>query len=265
MAMIDVTSYLHRIGYDGPTDPTVETLGALTLAHLQTVPFENLDIHLGRPIRLERDAVFAKIVGQRRGGFCYELNGLFAALLRSLGYRVNLLSAQFPRPDGNWSPEFDHLMLQVHIPGDSDIRGWLTDVGSGRTSTTRPLRLGASEIQPDPWDSVAYRFTPEPGKGVVDAWLIHRRLPGENWTPPLRISAQPRQLTDFAAMCRWQQTAPESHFRKGRICTRLTDDGRITLSEHTFIVTQNGEREEHQLDSEVDVHNALRSHFGIDI
>ena len=78
--MVDVPSYLQRIGYNGPTDPTVETLGALTLAHVRTVPFENLDIHANRPIRLEQAAVFAKIVGQRRGGFCYELNGLFAAL-----------------------------------------------------------------------------------------------------------------------------------------------------------------------------------------
>jgi len=93
--------------------------------------------------------------------------------------------------------------------------------------------------------------------------LIHRRLSGEDWTPPLRISAQPRQLTDFAAMCRWQQTAPESHFRKGRICTRLTDDGRITLSEHTFIATRDGEREERALAGQDEVRDVLLSHFGI--
>ena len=156
-------------------------------------------------------------------------------------------------------------MLQVHIPGDDDVRGWLTDVGGGRNSPTRPLRFSATTIQTDPWDGAAYRFTPEPGKGAVDAYLIHRRLPGGDWTPPLRISAQPRHLSDFAAMCRWQQTAPESHFRKGRVCTRLTDDGRITLSEHTFIVTRGGEREERELAGEDEIHAVLRAKFGIDI
>lgn len=262
---IDVDAYLKRINSVGPTAPTVETLGALSLAQLRTVPFENLDIHINRPIRLEPDAVFDKIVRRRRGGFCYELNGLFASLLRALGYRVELLSARFPRPDGGWSPEFDHLMLHVHVPGDEDDRGWLADVGGGRNSPTRPLRFAAATIQTDLWDGAAYRFTRYPGEDGADDWLIHRRLPGEDWTPPLRISAQPRQLADFAAMCRWQQTAPDSHFRKGRICTRLTDDGRITLSERTLIVTRGGEREERELDGEDEVREVLRSTFGIDV
>ena len=82
-------------------------------AHLLAVPFENLDIHLGRPISLDQDALFGKIVTRRRGGFCYELNGLFALLLRELGFEVTLLSAGVARADGGFGPEFDHLTLLV--------------------------------------------------------------------------------------------------------------------------------------------------------
>src|ERR1700690_1319067 len=85
---LDLAAYLQRIDYRGPLDASIETLGGLHLAHLCAVPFENLDIHLGRPIALDDAGLFEKIVTRRRGGFCYELNGLFAALLRELGFSV---------------------------------------------------------------------------------------------------------------------------------------------------------------------------------
>ncbi len=110
---IDTAAFLDRIGYLGPTAPTETSLRALHHAHLCTVPFENLDIHLGRPIVLDERALFTKIVGHRRGGFCYELNGLFAAFLRDLGFGVTMLAAQFPRDDGRTAPEMDHLVLLV--------------------------------------------------------------------------------------------------------------------------------------------------------
>src|ERR1700751_1035456 len=104
---------LARIPYNGTLDPTAETLSRLHLAHLYTVPFENLDIHLGRRITCEEERFFHKIVDLRRGGFCYELNGAFASLLRELGFRVTLLSARVAREDGTASPDFDHLALRV--------------------------------------------------------------------------------------------------------------------------------------------------------
>src|SRR5579863_765040 len=107
--MLNVSAYLARIGYAGSTAPTVETLRALHHTHLLTVPFENLDIALGRAIALDEDALVRKLVEQRRGGFCYELNGAFAALLRALGFRVTLLAARVSRESGGESPEFDHL------------------------------------------------------------------------------------------------------------------------------------------------------------
>src|SRR4029079_80756 len=90
---MDVEAYLNRINYSGSRKPSAETLRDLQVAHLRNVPFENLSIHAAEPIELDDDALFRKIVENRRGGFCYEANGLFAALLRALGFKVTMLAA----------------------------------------------------------------------------------------------------------------------------------------------------------------------------
>ena len=126
--MLNAPAYLARIAYTGPTPPTIETLRSIHRAHLQTVPFENLDISLGRTIVVDEDATVRKIVEQRRGGFCYEMNGAFAALLRALGFRVTLLAARVARPQGGEGPEFDHLTLRVDLE-----EPWLADVGFGES------------------------------------------------------------------------------------------------------------------------------------
>ena len=110
---MDIQTYLQRINYRGSVTPTVATLYSIHLSHLQHIPFENLDIHLGNPIDLRLDALFEKIVRRHRGGFCYELNGLFAWLLHELGFKVTLLSASDAHANGSFGLEFDHLALQV--------------------------------------------------------------------------------------------------------------------------------------------------------
>jgi N-hydroxyarylamine O-acetyltransferase len=132
---LHIESYLARINYHGALAPTAETLRALQVAHLLTVPFENLSIHAHEPIVLTDEALFTKIVTHRRGGFCYEANGLFAALLRALGCNVAMLSAGVAKPDGSFSPDFDHMTLLVTL-----AERWLVDVGFG-DSFLEPLRL----------------------------------------------------------------------------------------------------------------------------
>ncbi|HEY2737608.1 MAG TPA: arylamine N-acetyltransferase, partial [Thermoanaerobaculia bacterium] len=132
---MDVAAYLQRIRYRGLTAPDAETLQQLHEAHLLAVPFENLSIHRGEPIELAEEALFEKVVVRRRGGFCYELNGLFAALLRSLGFEVTMLSAGVLRANGDFSPEFDHMALLVNHE-----ERWLVDVGFGDLFR-QPLRL----------------------------------------------------------------------------------------------------------------------------
>ena len=135
---MDPNAYLKRINYSGSLAPTAESLRALHLAHLANVPFENLDIHLGNPIHIDQAGFYAKIVNRGRGGFCYELNGLFAWLLQALGFEVTFLSARVGDGKGGFSPEFDHLTLHVTCPADpaSAAVPWLADVGFGECFMT---------------------------------------------------------------------------------------------------------------------------------
>src|SRR5687768_13047 len=130
-------AYLKRINYSGSREPTAETLRALQVAHLLAVPFENLSIHAGEAIVLNEDSLFSKIVENRRGGFCYEANGLFAGLLRALGFEVTMLSAGVAKKDGDFGPDFDHMTLMVTL-----AERWLVDVGFG-DSFMEPLLLDA--------------------------------------------------------------------------------------------------------------------------
>src|SRR5271169_327828 len=125
---MDVQAYLQRIEYDGPRRPSAACLRALHRQHLFTVPFENLDIPLGNPIVLDLAHLFDKIVVRRRGGFCYELNGLFGELLTAMGFKVQMLAARVHRDDGPFGPEFDHMLLKVELE-----EPWLADVGFGES------------------------------------------------------------------------------------------------------------------------------------
>jgi len=250
--MIDVGAYLRRIGYDGPTVPAIDTLRALHGAHLLAVPFENLDIHLGRPIVLDEARLFAKIVGERRGGFCYELNGLFAALLRALGFRVTLHSARVYDGDGRYGQEFDHLVLVVSLE-----ERWLADVGFG-DSFRLPLRLDERGDQVQ--DGHAYRIADQ---GDHLTMLEH----GEDGAvlDGYAFTLQPRRLEEFAGMCHYHQTSPESSFTQKRICSRATPEGRVSLSDNRLIITERGERREVALGSQEEYAATLREHFGIEL
>ena len=254
---MDVQACLDRIGFDrnkdrGPLAPTAETLRALQVAHLRAVPFENLSIHAGQPIVLDVEALFEKVVTRRRGGFCYELNGLFAALLRALGFEVTQLSAGVGRRDGTFGPDFDHMALLVHTEGE----GWLVDVGFG-DSFLEPLRLDerGEQVQGDR----AYRID-EDGAHLI---LLQRQGAEGAWEPQYRFTLAPRELPDYAEMLRYHQTSPQSHFTQKRVCSLATADGRVTLSDLRLITTRGGVREERMLPGEAEHAAALRELFGV--
>lgn len=250
---MNVQTYLDRINYDGPLVPTAETLRRLQVAHLLAVPFENLSIHAGEPIVLDDQALFQKIVSRRRGGFCYELNGLFAALLRALGFEVVMLSAQVADTNGNFSPDFDHMVLMVTID-----EPWLVDVGFG-DSFIEPLSL--NERCPQVQDDRTYRVDADGERLVV----MQRNEVGtsDEWKPQYRFTLKPYQYPDYAERCEYHQTSPLSHFTKARICSRLTQRGRITLGDMRFIATEGGTRREHPVATEEEYADILREHFGI--
>ncbi len=253
---MNVTDYLQRIDYCGTLEPTAATLCALHVAHLQHVPFENLDIVRRRLFDLDPVALFDKIVTRRRGGFCYELNGLFALLLEQLGFMVTRLAARVVNKDGSLGPEFDHLTLHVQCPDDTNA-GWLADVGFG-DSFLEPLRFDEQGEQLD--GLRAYRIEHD----EAYRWVWERDYDGM-WTRQYRFDLRPRQLSDFAPMCVWQQTSPDSSFTQRRICSRATPDGRVTLSEMRLITKVNGQRNECTLDSEEECQMVLRERFGIEV
>jgi len=248
---MDTRAYLQRINYTGPLDPSAETLRGLQVAHLRTVPFENLSIHSGEPIVLDDRALFEKIVGRSRGGFCYELNGLFAALLRSLGFEVAMLSARVANAAGIFGPDFDHMALLVTL-----AERWLVDVGFG-DSFLEPLRLDEQKDQVQ--GDRAYRINRE-GDYLV---LLQRSFDNE-WKHQYCFNLKPYHYSDFTEMCRYHQTSPESHFTKERICSRATNEGRSTLSGLRFLTTaDDGKRQERILSNPEEYATILRDHFGI--
>jgi N-hydroxyarylamine O-acetyltransferase len=269
MDSIDTTAcsrYLGRIRFPLAGDfvslkPSLETLRALHETHLLAVPFENLSIHYGQPIVLQEEKLFHKIVEQGRGGFCYELNGLFAWLLRQLGFQVALLSAGVVGEDGEFGPEFDHLTLLIRGLDGAD---WLADVGFG-DSFRLPLRFEA-DLEQEEADGRKYRLDRENAERAENAlreyWIL-QQFSAEQWTSQYRFTLQPRALSDFTEMCYFQQTSPESHFTQKRICSLATPEGRISLSDLNLITTIHGEREEHMLRSEEEYRAVLAERFGI--
>ena len=243
-----LAAYLDRISAPRPTTLDAAALRTLHRAHQVAVPFENLSIPLEEPISLAEPDLLDKIVTRRRGGFCYELNGAFALLLQALGAEVALVSARVQGTAG-LSPPFDHLALVVRLADESGL--WLADVGFGSHSDY-PLRLESREEQADP----AGRFLLADAEyGDLDV-LKDGKL-------QYRIERRGRSLADFVPTCWWQQTSPESHFTLSTICSRLTEDGRVSLSGRTLIVTSGGDRTQQQLTDDEVILAAYRDHFGI--
>ncbi|WP_232835813.1 arylamine N-acetyltransferase family protein [Actinocorallia populi] len=237
--------YLARIGAARPGEPDLEGLRALQYAHLRAVPFENLSIHLDEPVTLAEEHLYEKIVQRRRGGFCYELNGLFAALLRSLGYEVTLLAGRVRGSDGALGIPYDHLTLRVDLE-----EPWLADVGFGEF-TDAPLRLDDRAPQHD--TAGVYRITDR------DGLLEVHDTEGSS----LVIDPRPAALADFRAACWWHRTSPESPFTRGLTCSLRTAGGRVTLSGAKLITTEHGVRTETLLPDEAAVLAAYRTRFGI--
>ena len=248
---MDVDAYLRRIEYDGPRQPSAATLRDLHRQHLFTVPFENLDIPLGTPISLDLQRIYDKIVTRRRGGFCYELNGLFAELLRAIGFQVEMLSARVRREDGGFGPEFDHMLLKVELD-----KPWLVDVGFG-DSFVDPIEFragGADHVN-------GHRYFVLPLGG---AWQLLRE-DDKGQTPLYAFRDVAYQLSDYQAMCAFHQNSPESHFTKSWICSRATSEGRITLANMRLIVSREGSREEIQLGTPGDARRCLREFLGVEL
>lgn len=251
---MDLDRYLARIGYTGPREPGAQTLRQLHRAHLFSVPFENLSIHWGEPIRLDDVAHYWKIVESRRGGFCYELNGLFAWALRELGFEVDLLAASVwsaLAPGDGYGPEYSHLLLRVRL-----AEPWLADVGFG-DNFLNPLVLRDGAVAPEVGRS--FRLDERDGR-----WTLRMQGLDGRWVERYRFHAVPRRIEEFAAMCEYHQTSPKSHFTQKTVCSLMRPDGRITLSGQKLLVTHaDGTQQQHIMENDQEVRHALLEYFGI--
>ena len=249
--MFNTQAYLNRINYQGSVEPTAAVLKALHYQHMLTVPFENLDIYLGKSIVLNQTTFYHKIVEQKRGGFCYELNGLFAKLLQELGFQVTLLSGRVAIPTGGYGADFGHLALLVEL----DDYSWLVDVGFG-DSFREPIGFGPVSEQV----RNAYRLVAE----EAGYWILLQRPKSAQQESSLYLfTLEPRKLEDFKNLCLYQQTSPDSIFTKGRLCTKATIEGRITLRDKVLLITTGTEKQEYPVNSEEHYQSLLKEHFGI--
>jgi N-hydroxyarylamine O-acetyltransferase len=209
---MDISAYLDRIHYRGEPTPSLETLINLHQAHLLAITYENLDIHLGRYLALNERAMFQKMVTQRRGGWCFEMNGLFAWALRELGFAVTLLSGAVNREIHGENAERNHLVLLVQLE-----RPYLVDVGFGN-GFLRPLPLEPGLYRQAFLDyQLAY---------AENRWHFTNHVYGG---PGYDFTLQPCHLAEFAAKCHELQTSPESGFVRVVVCHRFTPEGYLSL------------------------------------
>jgi N-hydroxyarylamine O-acetyltransferase len=249
---MNAKDYLNRIGIEkNDIAPTGENLKLLQRQHLLNVPFENLDIHWKRPILLDVGRFYNKIVEEKRGGFCYELNASFNELLRSLGFQTRLVSARVNIGEGNFTDEYAHLALLVTI-GELE---YLADVGFG-AFTAGPLRVVCDLEQPDETGVFVM-------KRFEDGYLEVAKKEDETWRSEYIFKPLGHDLSEFADACVYQQTSPESHFTKNKICSLMTADGRKSLTDTKFIETKNGEKLETPVCSDEEFDQILEREFKI--
>lgn len=243
---MNLDTYLRRIGYDGANEPTLEMLNAVHRAHLMAIPYENLDIHLGGTLTLDMEQIFDKLVTRRRGGWCYEMNGLLAWALRELGFDVTLLSSAVRDQMVGDGMEGDHLILLVKLD-----RPYLVDVGFGN-GLLEPIPL-------------------EPGAYTQGFLTYHLLRDGERWYfqnqpyggPGFVFTLQPRTLPYFTRRCHEQQTLPESGFVRTTVCHRFTFESMITLRGAVLRTVTTRGMNEQIVDNRVAYEQLLNSTFDL--
>ncbi|MGV7243138.1 arylamine N-acetyltransferase family protein [uncultured Caballeronia sp.] len=248
---VQLAAYFDRIGYTGPHEASAETLHALHRLHPQAIPFENIDTLLGVTPRLDLESVFAKLVSARRGGYCYEHNLLFRAVLETIGFETTGLAARVLWADPDAMLPRTHMMLLVETPDET----WLADVGFGSMTLTAPLVFDNGREQATPHETFRLDLI-ERG----DFKLLVKL--GETWKPVYRFDLEPQVPSDYAMANHYVSTLPDSIFVNHLIVARVIPGQRQTLFDRT--VTRRGTAEEHrELTSAAELRGVLEDTFGI--
>jgi N-hydroxyarylamine O-acetyltransferase len=247
-------NYLERIGYSEKPEVNYETLKTLHRKHLYSIPFENLDIHRGKKIILDINLIEEKILNNKRGGFCYELNSLFFELLKEIGFDVKMLSARVYNDDEVPGDEFDHMTLLVNIDGEE----YLADVGFG-DSFIEPVQFNPDFVFED--DGGFFQIVKENEKH----FKLLRSEDGVLFTPKYLFSKDVRKLSDYTEACEYTQTSPKSHFTKNKLCSIANDWGRVTLVNDKLVIKKGRNKDEKPVRSEKEFNENLLKYFGISI
>lgn len=260
----DLARYFERIDYAGPTEPSLANLNSIIFAHLSRIPFENLDILLGRPIELEPAGVEHKLITQRRGGYCFEQNTHLMHVLGALGYDVTPIGARVRvgRPRDAVPPR-THVFLRVDLPEGS----WLADVGVGGFSPCAALRLSLDTVQPTPHEPRRICSDGEwQGLGLraPSARLFHQVYFDDAWHDLCDFTLEPMPEID-RELGNWYTSAhPTSHFRQRLVAARATSNGRVTLLNRRFTRRENGSiAEQRDIRTPDELLDVLRREFGI--
>ncbi len=253
----DLDRYFVRIGYDGPREPTLRVLHAITAAHTHAIPFENLDVLLGRSIDLELGAVFRKLVVDRRGGYCFEQNGLLLDVLGQLGFRATPLSARvrLQRPR-DFTPTRTHVFLRVELGDES----WVTDVGVGGVSLTSAIRLVPDVDQATPHD--ARRFVREHAR-----WFHQVRFESNDseWTDVYEFTLEEMPAVDREVANWFTSAHPRSHFKDRLMVARAAaGGGRVTLLDDELTLRQrDGRAEKRRIETQEQLLGVLAENFDL--
>jgi len=254
---VDVAAYFDRIGYRGAAEPTAQTVHALVAAHNGSIPFENLDPLLGIPVAdLSAAALIDKLVRRRRGGYCYEHNGLMGYVLEELGFGVERLAGRvvWLNPDGAL-PAQTHQVLSVTVPGvDGPL---LVDVGFGGQTLTSPIRLEAGPVQQT-------RHEPYRIRDCDDGYQLEAQINGE-WQPLYMFNTRPQPRIDLEVGSWYVSTHPNSFFVTGLTAALVTDDARWNLRGRHLAIHRAGHTERIRFDTAANVLDALVDRFGIDV
>jgi N-hydroxyarylamine O-acetyltransferase len=255
LSQAQLAAYFDRIGYTGAQQATSETLHALHRLHPQVIAFENLDALLGRTPRLDLESVFAKLVSARRGGYCYEHNLLFRAVLDTLGFETTGLAARVVWSDPAAMLARTHMMLLVETPDET----WLTDVGFGSMTLSAPLLFDTGREQTTPHEVFRIDLI-ERGDFVLRVKLGDAGKPV--WKPIYRFDLEPQFPADYAMANHYVSTFPESLFVNHLIVASVTPGQRQTLFDRTL--TRRGAVEEHrELTTGAELRDVLQDLFGL--
>ena len=249
---MDIQLYLDRINYKSQVSASKEALWALQSAHLLCIPFENLDSHYKKKIKLDVASIYQKIVINRRGGFCYELNVLFFYLLKNLGFDVRLISGRVCSKDGNYGEEYDHLAIAANIDG----KKYLVDVGFGKFSY-QPLEILPDVNLDDEFG--LFRFDK-----AHDDYLRINLIKNGTLIPQYLFKLKEREFQEFERMCEFHQTSKESHFTNKKVISIVTRNGRKTLNNNQVKITDGDTDKITEFEEEQFEFN-LKEYFDIEI